>query len=140
MLSDLPEQLSTAHIALGASAGLGLFLLRRYLTSRPSLPYPPGPRPFPIIGSECIALSSPRPLILTRSDSATHRPARYANVKIRARVGQVWREVRSLNVPEGSGSTFPHFELARGCQGTLGHSRVYVRRPTEVRYGYGIGR
>ncbi|KAG8914565.1 hypothetical protein FRC00_012435 [Tulasnella sp. 408] len=65
MLTDLSEQLSTAHVALGASAGLGLFLLGRYMMSRPSFPYPPGPRPLPIIGSERITLSTPRSFVLT---------------------------------------------------------------------------
>lgn len=51
MLSQLAQQSSTIQLALGGGAALAFYFLGQYLTSKRRLPYPPGPRPLPIIGN-----------------------------------------------------------------------------------------
>ncbi|KAG8948166.1 hypothetical protein FRC04_009965 [Tulasnella sp. 424] len=51
MSSQLAQQSSTVHLALGGGAALALFFLGQYWTSKRRLSYPPGPRPLPIIGN-----------------------------------------------------------------------------------------
>ncbi|KAG8986098.1 hypothetical protein FRB90_004229 [Tulasnella sp. 427] len=118
MTSFIPDSVSSTSLTIGAGAALTALLVAKHWTSRKRLPYPPGPRPLPLLGNLLDVPTSKFALTWTK-------------------LAKEYGPLAFLTVPGQHVLVISSFEAARDILEKKGS--VYMDRPRFVMVGEMVG-